>query len=184
MRIILPVFLVLALLPASATALTVQEVVTMSKAGVSDQVLLTLLERDKSVFTINSAQLIALTRDGVSEKLVVAMLRSGRQEPMPPAAPGPAAVPNRAPEPGAVMFGHGPDKPNTFHEYDQLGLTPVGPALTYVVAVVEVPAHATVPCDAGRQPGPRQPAAQAAAVVTAGVPDCRTPAPPVRRPRR
>ncbi len=42
MRIILPVLFVLALLPASASALTVQEVVAMSKAGVSDELLLAL----------------------------------------------------------------------------------------------------------------------------------------------
>src|SRR6266849_7450331 len=74
MRIILPMFLVLALLlPASASALTVQEVVALSQAGVSDEVLLTLIDRDKTIFAIGPDQLVALTRDNVSEKLVLAM---------------------------------------------------------------------------------------------------------------
>ena len=40
MRIMLPVALLLALLPAPPLRLTVQEVVALSKAGVSDEVLL------------------------------------------------------------------------------------------------------------------------------------------------
>ena len=58
----------------------VQEVVALSKAGVSDEVLVTLIERDKTIFAIDSDQLIALTRDRVSEKVVLAMLRNSLDE--------------------------------------------------------------------------------------------------------
>lgn len=149
MRIMLPVALLLALLPGTASALTVQEVVALSKAGISDEVLLTLIERDKTIFTIDSDQLIALTRDRVSERLVLAMLRSGRQEP--PPSPAPAAnVTHAVPaDPGVVMFGHGPSRPNTYHEFDQLGL--VGPSVVYVAPYLAAPfavspALAAVPC--------------------------------------
>jgi hypothetical protein len=150
MRIMLPVALLLLLLPGTASALTVQEVVALSKAGVSDEVLLSIIERDKTIFSIDSDQLIALTRDRVSEKLVLAMLHSGRQEPPPPPAPSPAANVTHAvpPDPGAFMFGHGPSRPNTYHEFDQLGL--VGPSVVYSApyfAPFAVPAAlAPVPC--------------------------------------
>jgi hypothetical protein len=120
-KLLLPFALLLTLLPGPASALTVQEVVALSKAGVSDEVLLTLIERDKPIFTIGPDQLIALTRDRVSEKLVLAMLRSGRQEPPPSPAPA-ATVTHAVPtDPGVFMFGHGPSRPNTYHEFDQLG---------------------------------------------------------------
>ena len=151
MRIMLPVALLLALLPGTASALTVQEVVALSKAGISDEVLLTLIERDKTIFTIDPDQLIALTRDRVSEKLVLAMLRSGRQEP-PPSSPAPAAsVTHAVPaDPGVVMFGHGPSRPNTYHEFDQLGLV-AGPSVVYAAPYLAAPfgvppALAAVPC--------------------------------------
>jgi hypothetical protein len=148
MRIMPPVALLLALLPGIASALTVQEVAALSKAGVSDEVLLTLIERDKTIFTIDNDQLIALTRDRVSEKLVLAMLRSGRQE---PPSPAPAATVTHAvpADPSAVMFGHGPSKPNTYHEFDQLGLVglSVVHAAPYFVAPFAVPyARSAVPC--------------------------------------
>jgi hypothetical protein len=122
MRITLLVALLLGLLPGTTSALTVQEVVALSKAGVSDEVLLALIDRDKTIFTIDSEQLIALTRDRVSEKLVVAMLRSGRQE-QPSVSPA-TGVANHSvpPEPGALMFGHGPSRPNTYHSFEQLGM--------------------------------------------------------------
>ena len=139
MRIMLPVALLIVLLSGTASALTVQEVVALSKAGVSDEVLLSLIERDKTIFSIDASQLIALTRDRVSEKLVLAMLHSGRQEP--PPAPAPAALVTHVvpPEQGSLMFGHGPTRPNTYHEFDQLGLA--GPSVVYapITAAFAVP---------------------------------------------
>ncbi len=58
MRILLPV--VLALPPATASAVTVQEIVSLTKAGVSEQVILAVIERDKNIFTISPEQLITL----------------------------------------------------------------------------------------------------------------------------
>jgi len=153
MRIMLPVALLVMLLSSTASALTVQEVVALSKAGVSDEVLLSLIERDKTIFSIDANQLIALTRDRVSEKLVLAMLHSGRQEPPPP-APAPAANITHvvSAEPGSLMFGHGPSKPNTYHEFDQLGLA--GPSVVYaapyyVPSFAVPPALSPVPCQSG-----------------------------------
>ncbi len=74
------VFLALALLPVAASAVTVDEIVYLSKAGVSESVILALIDRDKTVFTVSPDQVLSLKRDGVSDAVVLAMLKSGRAE--------------------------------------------------------------------------------------------------------
>jgi len=82
-----PLVLVLALLsPAPASAVTINEILSLSKAGVSEPVILALIDRDKTVFTLSAEQLVTLQKAGVTDTIVIAMLRSGREEP-PPAAP-------------------------------------------------------------------------------------------------
>ena len=118
MRAVLPLFLVLALMPATASAVSVQAIVALSNSGVSDEVILALIERDKTIFTIEPEQLAALKRQGVSQAVVLAMLRSGRPQPGAPAQADAAATPAAAAiasVPETVIVGHGPDRPNTSH---------------------------------------------------------------------
>ena len=110
--------MLLALVPAAASAVTREEIVRLSKSGVSDEVILALVDRDKTIFTISPDDLVALKRDGVSEAVLLAMLKSGRQE-------GEAAFAQQAAQaaadsaaaawlaPNVVVVGHGPDRPNT-----------------------------------------------------------------------
>jgi hypothetical protein len=116
------VLLVLALAPAAASAVTVDQIVALSKAGISEPIILALIDRDKSLFSLEADQLVKLQREGVSEKVVLAMLKSGRDE---------ADAQTRADSslnaarilsslssaPDLVIVGHGPDIPNTRH-YD------------------------------------------------------------------
>lgn len=135
MRAVLPLLLLLALVPATASAVSVQQIVRLSNSGVSDEVILALIERDKTIFTIDPDELVALKRQGVSQAVVLAMLRSGRSQPTAPteggavAAPAVAAV---ASVPDTVIVGHGPDRPNTSH-WD--GFFSVPGALPYFVYV-------------------------------------------------
>jgi hypothetical protein len=122
MRALLPVLAAIALIPAPAFAVTVQELVMLSKAGVSDEVLLALIERDDTILPLDSEQLMRLKREGISDTIVLAMLRSGRREPAPPAAATDRAVPIR--EPIVVVVGHGPDVPNTYHPFDYTRVFP------------------------------------------------------------
>jgi hypothetical protein len=143
MRIVLPVMLVLGLLPARASAVTVQEIVSLTKAGVSEPVILALIERDKTIFTIVPEQLVTLKKEGVTDAVLVAMLRSGREEPLPqqPASPPPyafPAAPYSPPEPNVVVVGSGPDRPNTGDAY-------YGPGPYAVPYVVPVPVPYPVP---------------------------------------
>ena len=118
MRAVLPLLLLLALVPTPASAVSVQQIVALSNSGVSDEVILALIERDKTIFTIDPDELVALKRQGVSQMVVLAMLRSGRSQPT-AATEADAVAPPRvavaAFVPDTVIVGHGPDRPNTSH---------------------------------------------------------------------
>ena len=129
--------ILLALLTSSsASAATVDEIVALSKAGVSESVILGLIDRDKTIFTLDSDQLVALKQEGVSDAVVLAMLKSGRAE-----ADAAARAENEmrmaniaattAAAPDIVVVGHGPDVPN--------GGTPETPPEPFVAAPYMVP---------------------------------------------
>jgi hypothetical protein len=118
--------------PAGASAVTVDQIVALSKAGVSEAVILALLDRDRTIFPIEPEQIVTLKREGISDKIVVAMLRSGRDEG--DAAARADASMNAAnilssltmsaqPNPQVVVVGHGPDRPNTGAASDEVDRT-------------------------------------------------------------
>jgi hypothetical protein len=130
LRIAPAALLVLVLVPTKASAVTAQEIVRLSNAGVSEQVILALIERDRTVFTIAPDQLVSLKDQGVSETVLLAMLKSGRPEETTPPFVATMTPGSNAPdaataasgvdpllEPGPVVgvVGHGPDRPNTAH---------------------------------------------------------------------
>lgn len=110
----------LAAVPTTASAVTLDQVIALAHAGVTDTVILALIDRDKTIFAIEPEQIVALQRDGVSEAVVLAMLKSGREEGEQAAraisaynsATIAAAI---APGPEMVVVGHGPEVPNTAH---------------------------------------------------------------------
>ena len=97
------------LIPARASAVTIQEIVALAKAGVADEVIIAIIDRDKGVFPIEAAQLEELKTAGVSPPVVLAMLKSGLQTT--PSAPVAASLVAEGPQ--LVIVGHGPDVPNT-----------------------------------------------------------------------
>src|SRR5262245_7783960 len=112
-------FLLLALVPAAASAVTLDQVVALSKSGVSEPIILALIDREKTVFTIEPEQLVQLRRDGLSETIILAMLRSGRDEGE--AAAAEAAALNTAaimstlsPVPEIVVIGRDPERPTDY----------------------------------------------------------------------
>jgi hypothetical protein len=111
----------LSLLATPAAAVTTDQVVSLKKAGVSDAVILALIERDHTVFSIAPEQIVALQREGLSEGLIIAMLRSGKEGEE--AARAQSEYTNAvvasamAPGPDILIVGHGPERPNTYH-YD------------------------------------------------------------------
>ena len=108
------------LTPRAARAITVDQVVALHKSGVTDTVILALIDRDRTVFGIEPEQIVSLQRDGLSEKVILAMLKSGREEGNQAARAESAynsawIMANMATEPLSVTVGHGPDRPNTPH---------------------------------------------------------------------
>jgi hypothetical protein len=85
--------------PLAAQTLTTKEIVELSKAGMSEGVLLALIEVHRSVFPIDRDTLRMLKAEGVSDNVVVAMIRSGRDPipvpPPPPPAPTPSVIVDR-----------------------------------------------------------------------------------------
>ena len=74
--------------PVAAQTLTTKEIVEMTKAGLSEEVLLALIEVHRSVFPIDRETLKMLKAEGVRDNVVVAMIRSGREPiPVPPPPP-------------------------------------------------------------------------------------------------
>lgn len=71
--------LVVSLAAGRAEAVTVRDVIELSKAGLGDSVLLALIDVDRSVFAIDAATLKQLKSAGVSDAVIVAMIKSGRE---------------------------------------------------------------------------------------------------------
>jgi hypothetical protein len=88
-RFVLPVVLVLGFAAsARAQTLTVSDILELTKAGLNEQALLALVEVHKSIFPIDRDTLKMLKASGVSDNVIVAMIRSGRDTiPPPPPAP-------------------------------------------------------------------------------------------------
>jgi hypothetical protein len=104
--------------PTAVSAVTVDQLLALKRAGVTDAVVLALIDRDRTVFAIEPEQIIALQRDGLSEAVILALLKSGREEgdqaARVDAANNAAAISAAlAPAPELVIVGHGPDRPNT-----------------------------------------------------------------------
>lgn len=108
MRRLVIVFVALfALAAGRAEAVSIRDLIELSKAGLGDEVLIALIEVDRQVFAIDAATLKTLKEAGVSESVIVALIRSGRTprvEPAPPPAP-PAPEPETR-QPEVVVIDH------------------------------------------------------------------------------
>jgi len=68
------------LAPRRAFAINIDQIVSLAKSGVTDTIILALIDRDRTVFAIEPEQILSLQRDGLSETVILAMLKSGRAE--------------------------------------------------------------------------------------------------------
>jgi hypothetical protein len=67
----------------ASEAVTLKEILDLTKAGLGDDVLIALIEVDGGVFDVDAATLTRLKAAGVSEKVIVALVKSGRGRPAP-----------------------------------------------------------------------------------------------------
>ena len=97
-KLLSAVIVTLALTVSRAEAITLQEIIDLTRAGVSEEVLLALIEIDQRVFPIDPATLRKLKDAEVSERVVVAIIKSGRT-PSPAPVPEPPAISAPNPDP-------------------------------------------------------------------------------------
>ena len=92
----------IAVSPARAEAITLKEIVELTRAGLSDEVLLALIEVDQRVFAIDPDTLKSLKDAGVSPAVIVAIVKSGRM-PQPQPDPVVDVQPPDPPPPQVVV---------------------------------------------------------------------------------
>lgn len=142
MRRLLLVLALAACTPSPAGAVTLAEVVALSKSGVSEQVILALIERDQTLFSMSPDQLVKLQRDGVSDTILLALLKSGRPNDTPmPAISAPTVASQTAAAslpPAVVVVGHSAEYPNT-RTTDVMVATDLALSQAPVIVPVPVP---------------------------------------------
>src|SRR4029078_9546867 len=120
-RTLLTLLAVLALVlggAGRAEALNIRDIIELSKADLSDQVLIALIEVDRGVFSVDTDTLKKLKNEGVSDPVIVAMIRSGRM-PAPAVQPAPVQITDPAPaeetsrerEPQVIVIDHHDQQP-------------------------------------------------------------------------
>ena len=91
-----------------AQALTIRDVIDLTRAGLTDDVLVALIEVDGGVYPTDTATLKSLKDAGVSDRVMIALIRSGRdrrvEEPPPVPVVDDASV--EAPPPPTVVIEH------------------------------------------------------------------------------
>jgi hypothetical protein len=105
---------------SQANALTVRDVIELSRAGVSDQVLLALIDVDHRVYTLDAGAVKEMKNAGVSDAVLLAMIHAGREPasaaPLAsadtqPSIPGVQTPVSPAPQPQVVVIDHSDMQP-------------------------------------------------------------------------
>jgi hypothetical protein len=108
-RLLLAVLLTLVPASLSAQTLTTRDIVALNQSGLGEEVLLALIEVHRSVFPVDAETLRSLKAAGVPQKVIAAMVKSGRDYPVsePVIEPEPAISP-RVPQsqPQVVVIDH------------------------------------------------------------------------------
>lgn len=82
------------LAPARAEAVTIRDIVELTKAGLSDDIIVALIEADRTMFTLDAKLVLQLREAGVTERVILVMVESRRKyaavnivNPIPPPQP-------------------------------------------------------------------------------------------------
>ncbi len=118
---------------APALAVSERDLVALAQAGLSDDVLVALVEADDTVFPLDAPRILELRQQGLSERVIVAMLKNGRHARQAPAWP--------AGSPTASSFGAAASVPDDPPSLVVIGEqpAPAPPAVVQQTNVVVVP---------------------------------------------
>lgn len=83
MRRILAVFVLLTGLSVPAEAVTLHDLIDLSRQGISDDILIALVEAEKSVFHLGASDVRSLKQQGLSDRLVIHLLQTPALRPAP-----------------------------------------------------------------------------------------------------
>src|SRR5690349_3686171 len=110
MRVLVAAVVVVLATVQSAQAITIRDIIELTRAGITEEVLVALVEVDGGVYATDTATLKSLKEAGVSERVMIALIRSGRQRPVEPPIPAPVPVEEdtrvQAPPPQVVVVEH------------------------------------------------------------------------------
>jgi hypothetical protein len=93
------------LLPATAGAVTVRDIIELSRAGLPDDVLVAVIDADRTIFTLDKAQILELKEAGVSKAVLLKMIRSRREFEPAPEPPPPVLTDAQPQQPEIVVIG-------------------------------------------------------------------------------
>ena len=100
-RLVVIVATLLLFAPLKAHAVTIDDIVALSKAGVAESVLIAVIDADQTVFTLTPQQIIELKRSGVADSVVTKMVLTARDDDTRP----------RDEVPSVVIIGDKPPEP-------------------------------------------------------------------------
>ncbi len=98
----LSVLLTVLLVASVAEAITVEEIVTLSKLGVQPSEIIAQIDKDRTVFHLQTAQILELRRQGVDDAVIRHMMETPKLFGAPKAPTGGGAAPAGTPSPGAT----------------------------------------------------------------------------------
>lgn len=78
-RVLALAAVLLALTPARSGAVTIEDLVALSKAGLAESVLVAVIDADRTVFDLTPQQVIELKNAGVAPGVIVKMLGTARE---------------------------------------------------------------------------------------------------------
>lgn len=105
----LSLFVTLLSVPAVASAVTVRDIIELAKAGLTDDVLIAVIDADRTVFTLDKDQILHLKQAGVGKAVLLKMLRTRREFEPPPET---YVQPEAPAQPEVVVIGATPPPPS------------------------------------------------------------------------
>lgn len=109
-------FVAALLVPVSASAVTLRDIIELTKAGLSEDIVIALIDADRTVFSLDKDEILALKKAGVSEAVMLKMLRSRSEFDAPAATQEGQTMPEIGapqPLPEMVVIGAPPPPPVT-----------------------------------------------------------------------